>query len=157
MAESPITRSGFVRFLGAAGTALVGLSIAATPRNAAAILSRKSVLKKLTTLKKLKMGVNGPIAFTVDASQPNTNQVFLVRSTGPNKVTKVVALEATCRHMGCQVNWTPADKKFECPCHGSQYAMSGKVVHGPAQKNLYSHKVVVKAGQVWVMTGRATM
>jgi Rieske Fe-S protein len=139
--------------MGAAGTALVGLSIAATPRHLVAIVSGKAVLKKVTPLKKLKVGVNGPFAFTVDTTDSlNTNQIFLVRDAKG----KVVALEATCRHMGCQINWVGADKKFECPCHGSQYAMSGKVVQGPAQHNLYQHKVVVKAGQVWVMTTRST-
>jgi Rieske Fe-S protein len=154
MAQAPITRHGFMRILGGAGSALVALSIAATPRHAVAILSRKSVLRKVAPLKSLKTGVNGPYAFAVDTTDAlNTNNIFLVRGAH-NKVT---ALEATCRHMGCQINWVGADKKFECPCHGSQYNMSGTVVQGPAQHNLYTHKVTVKAGQVWVLSTRASM
>jgi Rieske Fe-S protein len=143
-----------MRLLGAAGSALVGLSIAATPRHLAAIATRKSVLHKVTSLKSLKTGVNGPFNFAVAApsSLPNTNQIFLVRGAK----NKVIALEATCRHMGCAINWVGGDKRFECPCHGSQYSMTGMVVQGPAQHNLYTHTVVVKAGQVWVMTTRAT-
>src|SRR5579864_3116568 len=141
MAEAPVTRSVFFRIMGTAGTALVGLSIAATPRHIAALASGKSTLKKVAALKSLKVGVNGPFTFSVDAGNPNTGQIFLVKSAKG----KVAALEATCRHMGCPVSWVQGDKKFECPCHGSQYAMTGKVVHGPAQANLYSHTVVVKA------------
>jgi Rieske Fe-S protein len=135
------------------GSALVGISIAANPRFALALVSGTSILKKVTTLKKLKVGVNGPFPFPVaTASSMNTNQIFLVRSA---KGT-VTALEATCRHEGCAVFWSDIFTEFDCPCHGSAYAINGKVVQGPAVQNLYAHKVVVKAGQVWVMTGRAT-
>jgi Rieske Fe-S protein len=142
-----------MRLLGTAGTALVGFSIAANPQHALALMGGVSTLQKVTTLKKLKVGVNGPFNLNVATSDPlNTNQIFLVRSAKGG----VTALEATCRHQGCAINWVAADKLFECPCHGSEYASSGKVVQGPATQNLYVHKVVIKAGQVWVMTGRAT-
>jgi cytochrome b6-f complex iron-sulfur subunit len=159
MGEQKVSRHRFIKLLGAAGSALVGLSIAATPRNAVAILSRSGKLTKITALSKLKAGVNGPYSsLKVDTTgstdtQHNTNQIYLVYNP-KNKKTPVVALEATCRHMGCPVQWISQDKKFECPCHGSQYNMAGKVVQGPAQANLYTHKVTVKAGQVWVMTTR---
>lgn len=31
-----------------------------------------------------------------------------------------------------QVPWNTTEKKFKCPCHGSQYNAEGKVVRGPA-------------------------
>ena len=37
-----------------------------------------------------------------------------------------------CSHLGCSVQWTPADKLFECPCHGSRFNIDGQVTHGPA-------------------------
>lgn len=42
------------------------------------------------------------------------------------------ALNAVCTHLGCVVPWNAAQKKFICPCHGSQYAPNGAVVRGPA-------------------------
>lgn len=42
------------------------------------------------------------------------------------------ALNAVCTHLGCVVPWNPAEKKFKCPCHGSQYDPTGAVVRGPA-------------------------
>ena len=158
MEEQNVSRSRFFKILGAAGSALAGLSVAATPRNAVAILSRGGKLTKVVAVKKLKTGVNGPYNFNVVTAgstdtQHNVNQIFLVYDP-KNKKTPVTALEATCRHMGCAVAWVGGDKKFECPCHGSQYNMAGHVVRGPSQANLYSHQVTVKAGQVWVVTTR---
>jgi cytochrome b6-f complex iron-sulfur subunit len=45
-------------------------------------------------------------------------------------------LNAICTHLGCVVPWNAGENIFRCPCHGSQYAPSGKVVRGPAPKSL---------------------
>jgi len=37
-----------------------------------------------------------------------------------------------CTHLGCVVPWYPEGNKFQCPCHGSQYAPDGHVIRGPA-------------------------
>ncbi|MFA6920398.1 MAG: ubiquinol-cytochrome c reductase iron-sulfur subunit, partial [Gallionella sp.] len=39
-----------------------------------------------------------------------------------------------CTHMGCVPN--KEGPGWVCHCHGSQYDDSGRVVHGPAPKNL---------------------
>lgn len=46
------------------------------------------------------------------------------------------ALNAVCTHLGCVVPWNASQDKFICPCHGSQYDESGKVVRGPAPLSL---------------------
>jgi cytochrome b6-f complex iron-sulfur subunit len=45
-------------------------------------------------------------------------------------------INAVCTHLGCVVPWNAAENKFKCPCHGSQYDPTGKVVRGPAPLSL---------------------
>ncbi|MCS6958815.1 MAG: cytochrome b6-f complex iron-sulfur subunit [Pseudanabaenaceae cyanobacterium SKYGB_i_bin29] len=53
-----------------------------------------------------------------------------------NKEIANYALNAVCTHLGCVVPWNVAEGKFICPCHGSQYDSTGKVVRGPAPLSL---------------------
>ena len=41
-------------------------------------------------------------------------------------------LSATCTHMGCLVAWNRAEQSWDCGCHGSRFAPTGDVLHGPA-------------------------
>lgn len=45
-------------------------------------------------------------------------------------------INAVCTHLGCVVPWNGSENKFVCPCHGSQYDKTGKVVRGPAPLSL---------------------
>lgn len=48
----------------------------------------------------------------------------------------VHAVSARCTHLGCIVAWNPAEKSWDCPCHGSRFSFDGKVLHGPAVRDL---------------------
>ncbi len=53
-----------------------------------------------------------------------------------NKSIADYGINAVCTHLGCVVPWNIAENKFKCPCHGSQYDSTGKVVRGPAPLSL---------------------
>ncbi len=45
-----------------------------------------------------------------------------------------LVLVGICTHLGCIPLMTPAG--YRCPCHGSIYDTSGRIVSGPAPHNL---------------------
>jgi glycine/D-amino acid oxidase-like deaminating enzyme/nitrite reductase/ring-hydroxylating ferredoxin subunit len=45
-------------------------------------------------------------------------------------------LSPVCQHLYCHVLWNPAERTWDCPCHGSRYTGEGQVIQGPTVKPL---------------------
>lgn len=45
-------------------------------------------------------------------------------------------VSANCTHMGCTIHWNGTEKSWDCPCHGARYSVDGKVLNGPADRDL---------------------
>jgi cytochrome b6-f complex iron-sulfur subunit len=86
---------------------------------------------------------NGVTTVNIDANSPlnsvggmafvqATGATFLVARTSQDGCT---ALTTTCTHQACTVQNVSANV-YTCPCHGSQFDPSGRVVRGPATQPL---------------------
>ncbi len=71
--------------------------------------------------------------------------VFLLR-----RGEKVAALDSTCPHTGCAVDWDEATTQFRCPCHRSAFSTAGERISGPAPRGLDPEEVEVRSGRVFV-------
>jgi len=49
---------------------------------------------------------------------------------------KTIKLNPKCPHQGCDVVWDDAAKRWECPCHASQFEPDGTLITGPAAEGL---------------------
>ncbi len=66
------------------------------------------------------------------------------------KGNKIEVLNAHCTHMGCIINFYKKKDKFICPCHHSEFSISGKVIKGPAKRNLVKIPFKIKHETLYV-------
>jgi cytochrome b6-f complex iron-sulfur subunit len=63
----------------------------------------------------------------------------------------VTALSAICTHQGCLVEFDANHSLLLCPCHGSEFAETGRVVQGPARSPLRSYQATLSGNQITVV------
>ena len=45
-------------------------------------------------------------------------------------------VDPRCPHLGCQLEWNPDEKSWDCPCHGSRFDYHGNLLNNPALDDL---------------------
>lgn len=88
-------------------------------------LSRRIFTPGRSDLEELPVGHGGIVEYDgekVGAYRDEEGEIYLV--------------SAKCPHLGCQLEWNPDEKCFECPCHGSRFDHMGHCVDGPAQTGI---------------------
>ncbi|UOE50956.1 FAD-dependent oxidoreductase [Mucilaginibacter sp. SMC90] len=72
--------------------------------------------------------------------QPGTGKVVEIDgekiAAYKDETGEIHALNPVCTHAGCIINWNGQEKSWDCPCHGARFDIDGKVLTGPATKDL---------------------
>ena len=66
----------------------------------------------------------------------NEHRTWVVRDEGG-----LYAVLAKCMHLGCTPRWFLNEKRFKCPCHGSNYDIKADVIAGPAPRPMNRCKI----------------
>lgn len=48
----------------------------------------------------------------------------------------VHTVSTKCPHLGCQLEWNPDEKSWDCPCHGSRFSPDGELIDNPAMHDI---------------------
>lgn len=59
--------------------------------------------------------------------------------------------DATCPHEGTMVNAPDDDGVITCPNHGSQFALDGDLLEGPATEDLSQVEIEVRDDEIWAV------
>jgi len=132
--ELEYTRRGFLRSLGIFG-ALVGfvalLSSVRLPVSGGVTqttTTSQAGAPSGSIAKKSSLVVGTPVFFDYPSGYPN---MLMLQADG-----SLLAFSILCTHVCCQLQYDQALKELGCPCHGSIFDSTGKVVQGPANVGL---------------------
>lgn len=67
-----------------------------------------------------------------------------------NSEDRLIAVDPTCTHQGCTVEWFIEENRFICPCHNAKFAADGKVIAKSAPSPLGVYEVAENEGNIIV-------
>ena len=104
----------------------------------------KSTFVEAADLKELTMNVPEEIVFRrirADGWKVTSEKTSAwVVKTG---ASEAIAFSPSCTHLGCSYHWDERKKEFICPCHTSGFSATGKVLSGPAPRDLDRYQIKV--------------
>jgi isorenieratene synthase len=132
------------------GTSLVEPIAAAIRRKGGQIITEATVSQieanqgKITALTYQRGNSQTNVPFWVERNKVIADQDLEYYGAGDQvyavEPEKEIATSLTCTHQGCTVK-KQADGKFLCPCHGAVYDADGKILSGPAQRDLPRYNI----------------
>ena len=152
--NSEATRRGFLKLMTGLMSALVTLALA-TPLVGTIIgpsfREKRPKWAKVGDITSLALDQPVILKFpyrTEDAYLRETviHNVWVIKHSS----SKVTVYSPICPHLGCHYDWHPNQREFICPCHGSVYAIDGKVLGGPAPRPLDTLPYKVENGALYV-------
>lgn len=85
----------------------------------------------------------GAVADIPAAGTPKSFSVAGVDGFVVNNSGTYTVLSAVCTHQGCNVVYNNTAKNLSCPCHGSSFDLTGKVLQPPATAPLATYQSLV--------------
>jgi Rieske Fe-S protein len=71
-----------------------------------------------------------------DGKQVKEEKLYVRAVKDGNGGLNWVVLSAICTHLKCKLKYDSGDHLLHCPCHKSEFDLSGKVLKKPAKKDL---------------------
>lgn len=127
MSSSSVSRR---KFLVTAGQAAVAAAVVSPLEACAAKKPAEPVIVDLTKPENAALLTVGGMMKVADPSDKK-HPIIVSRLSE----TEVVAFSSKCTHLGCEVKISD-DGSIACPCHKAQFDATGKVLKGPAKKDL---------------------
>lgn len=96
-----------------------------------------------------------PLRFALSADQIDAWNLFKDQTIGTVYLRKiegqVIAFNDTCPHLGCKVDFKPADRIFYCPCHASAFSLDGEKTNQIPPRNMDRLETRVdEENRIWV-------
>jgi menaquinol-cytochrome c reductase iron-sulfur subunit len=149
------TRRRFFELVIKASAGLIGLSLAVPLVQyliSPALKRRKQQWVDVASAAELQSGVPTQLEYVAtvqDGYLESKTQKAVWAVKQPNG--EVTVFSPMCTHLGCGYHWDGGTQQFKCPCHGSAFDVSGRVVGGPAPRPLDALPSKVDNGRLLIM------
>jgi menaquinol-cytochrome c reductase iron-sulfur subunit len=106
---------------------------------------------KVTDLASVPVGQPQDINFAYESrdafmTQAGVRDVWVIKHSADS----VTVFSPVCPHLGCHYSWDAKAHQFRCPCHDSIFAVTGKVLGGPAPRPLDTLPHKIENGELFV-------
>jgi menaquinol-cytochrome c reductase iron-sulfur subunit len=152
--QDEMTRRSFLKFVSGLLSFISGL-VFATPflgsLLSTTIQQGKSNFSKVGKVRSLTIGQPMELKFVTEFSDAYIHKTVLRDAwVIKHSATDITVFSPICTHLGCHYHWNPQSHHFECPCHGSIFSITGKVLGGPAPRPLDTLPAKIENGELFV-------